>query len=101
MRLLLSKPDALGDQIIVAGAVQALRRLQPETQIVWHIRAGLESLAPLVGAEVFALRLDSAPEAEATRLAAQTAPLLLLPYSLAAHEPWTADLGRRVTWWAA
>ena len=101
MRLLLSKPDALGDQIIVAGAVQALRRLQPDWRIVWHVRAGVEGVASLVDAAIFTPQVELAPEAEAARLAAQTAPLIVLPYPLSAHEPWTDDLRRRIAWWAA
>ncbi len=101
MRLLLSKPDALGDQLIVAGAVQSLRRLRPDLHIVWHVRAGIEAVAPLLGAEVFRPRLEEPPEAEAARLDALTAPLVLLPFPLSAHEAWSDDVRRRVTWWGA
>ncbi len=100
MRLLLSKPDSLGDQIIAAGLVQALQRLQPDWQIVWHVRAGLEVIAPLVGAEVFTPELLNPPRAEAARLAAHRGKLVLLPFPLSPGEPWTADVRQRVTWWS-
>jgi len=100
MRLLFSKPDSLGDQLIAAGPLQALRALQPGWRIVWHVRAGMEAVAPLIGAEVFFPRMDADPTAEAARLAAHPGSLLMLPYSLSSYEPWTADLRRRLAWWA-
>jgi ADP-heptose:LPS heptosyltransferase len=101
MRILLSKPDSLGDQFIAAGCVQALRGLRPDLRIVWHVRAGMEVFAPLIGADVFTLNLAATPEAEAARLAAHRAPLLVLPYPLSPFEPWTNEIRNRVTWWAA
>lgn len=101
MRLLFSKPDSLGDQLIAAGPIQALRRLQPDWRIVWHVRTGMEAVAPLIGAAVFTPQTDAAPHAEAARLAATTASLIFLPYPLSPYEAWTADIRRRVTWWAA
>lgn len=101
MRILLSKPDALGDQLIAAGAVQALQRLHPEWQIVWHVRSGMEVVAPLLGAEIFTPQVNAAPEAEAARLATHPGKLVLLPYALSAFEPWTDDLRARLRWWAA
>ncbi len=101
MRILFSKPDSLGDQFIAAGSVQALRRLRPDARVVWHVRSGMEVFAPLVGAAVFALNLSDAPEAEAARLAAHAAPLLVVPCPLSPYEPWTTELRSRVAWWAA
>lgn len=101
MRLLLSKPDSLGDQFIAAGAVQALRALRPEIQVVWHVRAGMEAFAPTIGAEVFALDPSAAPEAEAARLAAVKSPLVIAPYPLSPYEPWTNEIRGRVNAWAA
>ncbi|ACB77224.1 glycosyltransferase family 9 protein [Opitutus terrae] len=101
MRILLSKPDALGDQLIAAGAVQALRTLRPDIQIVWHVRRGMEVVASLLGGDVFAPQTDQPPESEATRLAQTAAPLVFLPYPLSSYEPWSDDVGRRVKWWAA
>lgn len=101
MRLLLSKSDALGDQFIVAGSVQALRQLRPDWRIVWHVRAGMEVFAPLIGGHVFTPDTSRAPEAEAARLATETAPLIVLPYELSAFEPWSDSVRGRVRWWAA
>lgn len=101
MRLLLSKPDSLGDQFIAAGIVQALQRLRSDVQVTWHVRAGLEVFAPLIGAEVFTPNLAAAPELEATRLSAVHAPLVVVPYPLSPYETWSDDVRRRVAWWAA
>jgi ADP-heptose:LPS heptosyltransferase len=101
MRLLFSKPDSFGDQFIAAGPVQALRRSRPEIQIVWHVRAGMEFFAPAVGAEVFLPDPSRTPEAEAARLGAIRAPLVVLPYPLSPYEPWTNEIRARVSWWAA
>lgn len=101
MRLFLSKPDSLGDQIIAAGIVQSLQRLQPDWRIVWHVRAGMEVIAPLIGAEIFTLETLNHPETEAARLASHRGKLLLLPYPLSPGEAWSADVRRRVNWWAA
>lgn len=101
MRLLFSKPDALGDQFVAAGAVQALLRLRPDTSIVWHVQAGREAIAPMLGAGVFTPRWqERTPESEAARLAGHSARLLFLPFPLNAHEPWTDDLRRRLAWWS-
>ncbi len=100
MNLLFSKPDSLGDQFIAAGAVQALRKLRPEMRIVWHVRAGMEAIASVLGAEVFTPNLAANAVAEAARLAAHSAPLIVLPYPLSPYEAWSDDVRRRVTWWA-
>lgn len=99
MRLLFSKPDSLGDQFIAAGLVQALRPLQPDWRIVWHVRAGMEVFAPLIGATVFVPRTEAAPEAEAARLAAQSSTIVVVPYPLSPGEAWSDDLRRRIKWW--
>lgn len=100
MRVLLSKPDALGDQLIAAGLVQELLRRRADLRLVWHVCATREAIAPLLGAEVFTpdWQTRSAAE-EAARLAAHPGRLVLLPFPLSAHEPWTDDLRRRLSWW--
>lgn len=99
MRLLLSKPDSLGDQFIAAGIVQALQPLQPDWRIVWHVRAGMEVFAPLIGAAVFIPQTEAAPETEAARLATHSGALVVVPYPLSPGEAWSADLRRRIKWW--
>lgn len=101
MRLLLSKPDSLGDQLIAAGVVQALQNLQPEWQLVWHVRSGMEAFAPLIDAHVFVPDRNAAPDAEAKRLLATTDKRLVVPYPLSPYEPWTDELRHRIRWWAA
>ena len=100
MRILLSKPDALGDQLIAAGPVQELLRRRPDVRLVWHVAATREAVAPLLGADVFAPDWRNRPAAEeAARLAAHPSRLVLLPFPLDAHEPWTDDLRGRLRWW--
>ncbi|MFN5561301.1 MAG: hypothetical protein ACK5CF_11160, partial [Opitutaceae bacterium] len=100
MRVLLSKPDALGDQLIAAGPVQALLARRPDIRLVWHVCATREAIASVIGGEVFLPRWnEAAPAEEAARLAAHPGRLLLLPFPLHAHEAWSQDLRRRLQWW--
>lgn len=102
MRVLLSKPDALGDQFIAAGLVQALLARRPDIRVVWHVCASRECVAALLGAEVFVPDwAHQAPAAEAARLAAHPGRLILLPFPLNSHEVWSDDLRRRLRWWHA
>ena len=100
MRVLLSKPDALGDQLIAAGVVQELLRRRPDVRLVWHVCATREVIASVIGGEVFTPRWNEAsPADEAARLAAHPGRLVLLPFPLHAHEVWSEDLRRRLQWW--
>lgn len=100
MRVLLSKPDALGDQLIAAGVVQELLRRRPDVRLVWHVCATREAIAAVIGGEVFLPRWNEAsPTEEAARLAAHPGRLVLLPFPLHAHEAWSQDLRRRLQWW--
>lgn len=102
MRILVSKPDALGDQVLATGFIQALRRRWPEARIVWHVREGMEVIATLVtDTEVFVPDLSASAEQEAERLWRDTrAPLVLLPYPIHPFVDWTPDLPKRFAWWA-
>lgn len=102
MRVLLSKPDALGDQLIAAGPVQALLARRPDLRLVWHVCATRECVASLLGAEVFVpdWTRRSATE-EAARLAAHPGRLIFLPFPLHSHEAWSDDLRHRLRWWYA
>ena len=100
MRVLLSKPDALGDQLIAAGPVQALLARRPDIRLVWHVCATREAIASVIGGEVFLPRWhEASPAEEAARLAAHPGRLVLLPFPLHAHEAWSQDLRRRLQWW--
>jgi ADP-heptose:LPS heptosyltransferase/GT2 family glycosyltransferase len=100
MRVLLSKPDALGDQLIAAGVVQELLRRRPDVRLVWHVCATREAIASVIGGEVFLPRWhEASPAEEAARLAAHPGRLVLLPFPLHAHEAWSQDLRRRLQWW--
>ena len=52
----IARAGGLTPQAYAYGAIftrGALRRRQPDWKIVWHVRTGMEVIAPLVGAEVF------------------------------------------------
>ncbi len=103
MKILVSKPDALGDQVLATAFVQGLRRAWPEARIVWHVRSGMEVIATLVeGASVFAPRLDDDPVAEAGRLWRETtSPIVVIPFPIHPFADWEPDLDKRYAWWQA
>jgi len=101
MRILVSKPDSLGDQLIIAGWLQALTDAVPQGTVVWHVQTGLEVVASiLAGAEVFRPSLEAAPELEADRLRREHPQgLVLIPFPLHAFSEWDGDTDARLTWW--
>jgi ADP-heptose:LPS heptosyltransferase/glycosyltransferase involved in cell wall biosynthesis len=101
VKILVSKPDALGDQVLALSFVQALRRQWPEARIVWHVRSGLESIATLVeGAEIFRPDWQMEPEGEAARLWRETAaPIVIVPGGIAAFGNWEPGLNEKYFWW--
>src|SRR5690606_11290551 len=103
MRLLLSKPDALGDQILASAFVQALRRHWPDAQIFWHVRPGMEVIARLLPeAAVWQPDLAADPGLEGARCRREsTAPITLIPYPLDSYADWSVDIEVRYAWWAA
>lgn len=103
MRILVSKPDALGDQVLAAAFIQALRRQWPDAQIVWHVRAGMEVIATLVeGAAVFTADPTLDPATEARRLRDQPpAPIAVVPYAIHPFAEWEPGLEARFGWWGA
>ena len=103
MRILVSKPDSLGDQLIIAGWLQALTDAVPDGTVVWHVQSGLEVVASiLVGAEVFRPSLDSAPELEANRFRREHPKgLVMVPFPLHAFAEWNGDTDERLNWWTA
>jgi len=101
MKILVSKPDALGDQVFAAAFVQALRRRWPDARIVWHVRAGMEAIAALVEhAAVFQLDSNSDPACEAKRLWDEVnAPIVVVPYAIHPFTNWEPGLDQRYAWW--
>ncbi|HVU24541.1 MAG TPA: hypothetical protein VHE13_10485, partial [Opitutus sp.] len=101
MTILVSKPDALGDQILAAGFVQALRRHWPEARVVWHVRAGMEVIATLVAdTSVFVPDPAADPIREAERLWAESStPIVILPGAIHPYTDWEPGLDRRFQWW--
>lgn len=102
MRIFITKTNALGDQVLTAGFVQALRRRWPTATLVWHVRPGMEAIGELIP-EATVLRIDpeADPFAEAARLAAiPEGTLVLLPHALSPTTDWHASIGRLLDWWA-
>jgi len=101
MRILVSKPDSLGDQLIIAGWLQALTQAAPQGSVVWHVQAGMEVMGTLLeGVTVFHPVRTAPPEAEAERLLREhPTGLVLLPFDLASFSEWNASTDERLAWW--
>ena len=66
--VVLSKTDALGDQIIAIGLANAVLQHRPRARLVWFVRAGNESLASLLkGSRVYRPDLAQPPASEARK----------------------------------
>jgi ADP-heptose:LPS heptosyltransferase/glycosyltransferase involved in cell wall biosynthesis len=101
MKILVSKPDALGDQVLASAFVQGLRRRWPDARIVWHVRSGMEVIASLLeDTTVFRANTDADPALEAQRLWNEvTAPIVVVPYAIHPYTDWSPDLEGRYAWW--
>jgi ADP-heptose:LPS heptosyltransferase/glycosyltransferase involved in cell wall biosynthesis len=101
MRILVSKPDSLGDQLIIAGWLQALTEAAPRVNVVWHVQAGMEVMGTLLeGVTTFYPVRSAAPEAEADRLEREhPTGLVLLPFDLAPFAEWNSSTDERLAWW--
>jgi ADP-heptose:LPS heptosyltransferase/GT2 family glycosyltransferase len=103
MRILVSKPDALGDQVLATSFVQALGRRWPDARIVWHVREGMEVITQLVAdSAIFRPNLGAPPASEAERLWTETsAPIVVVPYPIHPFTDWEPALNARFAWWCA
>ena len=64
--IVLSKTDALGDQIIAIGLANAMLQHRTRARLIWFVRAGNESLATLLrGSRVYRPDLSQSPAKEA------------------------------------
>jgi len=101
MRILVSKPDSLGDQLIVAGWLQALARAQPDALVLWHVRAGIqEAAALLVGVSVFTPDFLASPTNEAARLhEIHRRGLVMIPVPLNPFGDWSRETEIILSWW--
>ncbi|MBX7121050.1 MAG: glycosyltransferase [Opitutaceae bacterium] len=101
MRILVSKPDSLGDQLIIAPLLQAVAAANPDSLVVWHVREGMEKVAPLFpGVASFKPDLSSTPEAEAVRFAnLYRSGLIIVPFPLFPFADWAPETERRLEWW--
>jgi ADP-heptose:LPS heptosyltransferase len=102
MNILLSKTDALGDQILITGLVGAIRSAHPDSRLVWHVRSGMEYIADLLDdASIFRPDETKAADEEARRFLAEAAtPIVLLPFPLNPYtQEWIPRLAERLQWW--
>ncbi|HRE83818.1 MAG TPA: glycosyltransferase family 9 protein [Opitutaceae bacterium] len=102
MRILVSKPDSFGDQLIIAGALQALaRNIGSQGVVIWHVRPGMECVAEILeGVSVFLPQTQATPHEEALRLQQQHAHgLVMVPFPLHAFAEWTSETDRLLEWW--
>ena len=101
MNILISKPDALGDQLIAAGFLQQLLAARPEARIFWHVRSGMGVIETLLsGVERFDLNPRADPVLEAERLE-ETTPgkIYLLEYMLNPADDFNPEVPGRLQWW--
>lgn len=101
MNILISKPDSLGDQFIVAGYLQQLLAACPEARIFWHVRSGMGVIEPLLSrVESFDLNPQADPALEAERLE-ETTPgkIYLLEHLLNPADDFNPEAPGRLQWW--
>jgi ADP-heptose:LPS heptosyltransferase len=68
MTLIVSKTDALGDQIFASGFIHTLLRQYPEDHVFWLVRRGYEGCSKLFeGSKVFFADQSKSPEDESSR----------------------------------
>ncbi len=101
MRILITKPDALGDQIIVAGLIQQLNRQLPEAQIFWQVRAGMEVITSILeDTQLIYLEFSHYVEVEADQIFhANPKAIHIIPYDLNPLDDWTEKTWPRIWWW--
>ena len=101
MNILISKPDSLGDQFIVAGYLQQLLAACPEARIFWHVRSGMGSIEPILSkVDRFDLNSQADPVLEAERLNESTpGKIYLLEYVLNPADDFNPEVPGRLQWW--
>ncbi len=101
MRILITKPDALGDQIIVAGFIQQLNKQLPEAQIFWQVRSGMEVIWTLLeDTQLIYLEFSHYVEEEAKQIfAADSSKIHIIPYDLNPLDHWNEETWPRIWWW--
>ena len=101
MNILISKPDSLGDQLIVAGYLQQLLAAHPEARIFWHVRSGMGVVEPLLSrVDRFDLNPQADPVLEAERLKESThGKIYLLEYILHPVDDFNPEVSGRLQWW--
>ena len=107
--IVLSKTDALGDQILAIGLASAMLQYRPRARLVWFVRAGNESLASLLK-ETHVFRPDFLqPPASEARKALQGlrmgrskwARVVFIPVPINPYQQWGRDPEAQIEWWVA
>jgi ADP-heptose:LPS heptosyltransferase len=105
----LSKTDALGDQIIAIGLATALLRHRPGSPLVWFVRAGNESIASLLkGSHVYRPDLKQPPASEAQKALqgmrmgrSKWTRIVFIPVPVNPYQEWGRDPDTHLEWWVA
>ena len=101
MKILVSKPDSLGDQIIAAGLIQQLSEEYSEATIVWHVRHPMQVVSSILpGVEIFEPNLAKAPQEEFERFNQTFSKgIVILPLPIDPCAYWTAETETTLNWW--
>lgn len=107
--IVLSKTDALGDQILAIGLANAMLQHRPRARLVWFVRAGNESLASLLkGTQVFRPDFLQPPAGEARKALqglrmgrSKWARVVFIPVPINPYQEWGRDPEAQMEWWIA
>ena len=101
MNILVSKPDSLGDQIIVAGLIQQLSEEYPEATVVWHVRHPMQVVGSILpDVKIFEPDLTKSPREESARFDQTISKgIVILPLPIDPCAYWTAETETTLNWW--
>jgi len=101
MKILVSKPDSLGDQIIVAGFVQQLAKEHPTAQIIWQVRAPMQVVSSILpNVRLFEPDFEKTPADETKRLDENAhSGITILPLPIDPCADWTTETDHILDWW--
>ena len=101
MKILISKPDSLGDQIIAAGFIQQLRNQYPDAKILWHTREPMkvvQSILPDVA--LFQADFKSSPSEAVDEFdSLKASGIILMPVPIHPWADWDEKMQPALDWW--
>jgi len=101
MKILVSKPDSLGDQIIVAGLIQQLAEEHPDASVIWQVRHPMQVVRSILpNVSLFEPDLAKPAKAEADRFQQElTQGITMLPLPIDACADWSSNIETTLSWW--